>query len=82
MRSFHCDRCGQQVYFENAQCGGCGALLGFVPDMPYAQRLLALQHHGIIVRPVKSYGLPGWIRVTVGTAEQNERLLRELAAVV
>ena len=31
MRSFHCDRCGQQVYFENAQCGGCGALLGFVP---------------------------------------------------
>jgi histidinol-phosphate aminotransferase len=42
----------------------------------------ALQHHGIIVRPVKSYGLPTWIRVTVGTAEQNERLLRELHAVM
>jgi histidinol-phosphate/aromatic aminotransferase/cobyric acid decarboxylase-like protein len=29
---------------------------------------------------VKSYGLPEWIRVTVGSAEQNERVLRELAA--
>jgi histidinol-phosphate aminotransferase len=40
----------------------------------------ALQRRGVIVRPVKSYGLPEWIRVTVGTREQNERLLRELAA--
>ncbi|HVU36290.1 MAG TPA: histidinol-phosphate transaminase [Opitutaceae bacterium] len=37
-----------------------------------------LQRAGIIVRPVKSYGLPEWVRVTVGTREQNERLLREL----
>jgi histidinol-phosphate aminotransferase len=42
----------------------------------------ALQGRGVIVRPVKSYDLPEYIRVTVGTAEQNERLLRELAAVV
>lgn len=40
-----------------------------------------LQRRGIIVRPVASYGLPQWIRVTVGTAEQNERFLSELAAV-
>ncbi len=38
----------------------------------------ALQRRGVIVRPVKSYGLPAWVRVTVGTREQNERLLREL----
>lgn len=37
-----------------------------------------LQRQGLIVRPVASYGLPEWIRVTVGTAEQNERLLRAL----
>lgn len=37
-----------------------------------------LQERGVIVRPVKSYGLPEWLRVTVGTREQNERLLREL----
>ena len=40
----------------------------------------ALQRRGIIVRPVTSYGLKEWIRVTVGTEEQNARLLRELPA--
>ena len=40
----------------------------------------ALQRRGVIVRPVKSYGLPEWIRVTVGSRQQNERFLRELAA--
>ncbi len=38
----------------------------------------ALQRRGVIVRPVKSYGMPEWIRVTVGTHAQNERLLAEL----
>ncbi|MDB6167628.1 MAG: histidinol-phosphate aminotransferase [Verrucomicrobia bacterium] len=38
----------------------------------------ALQRRGVIVRPMKSYGMPEWIRVTVGTPAQNERLLAEL----
>lgn len=38
----------------------------------------ALQARGVIVRPVASYGLPFYIRVTVGTHEQNARLLVEL----
>lgn len=42
----------------------------------------ALQRRGVIVRPVANYGLPEWLRVTVGTAAQNERLLSELAAVL
>lgn len=42
----------------------------------------ALQRRGIIVRPLQPYGLPEWIRITVGTPEQNERLLTELAAIV
>ncbi len=42
----------------------------------------ALQARGVIVRPVKSYGLPEWVRVTVGTREQNARLLRELKVAV
>lgn len=42
----------------------------------------ALQRKGVIVRPVKSYGLPEWVRVTVGTADQNARLLKELGALV
>lgn len=42
----------------------------------------ALQRRGIIVRPVKSYGLPEWVRVTVGTREQNDRFLTELEKVM
>lgn len=34
-----------------------------------------LQKLGVIVRPVDVYGLPEWIRVTVGTESQNGRLL-------
>src|SRR5687767_6790848 len=41
----------------------------------------ALQQRGVIVRPVKSYGLPEWVRVTVGTRAQNDRFLAELEAV-
>ena len=40
----------------------------------------ALQRRGVIVRPMKSYGLAEWVRVTVGRQEQNERLLSELRA--
>lgn len=38
----------------------------------------ALQRQGIIVRPMAGYKMPEWIRVTVGTQEQNEHLIREL----
>lgn len=38
-----------------------------------------LQRKGVIVRPVGGYGLPEWIRITVGTSEQNGRVLGELA---
>ena len=40
----------------------------------------ALQRRGVITRPVKGYGLPEWLRVTVGTTAQNERLLSGLNA--
>lgn len=38
-----------------------------------------LLRRGIIVRPVRSYGLPDWIRVTVGTSEQLTRFFSEMA---
>lgn len=46
-----------------------------------AQVFAALQRQGLIVRPMRAYGLPEWIRVTVGTAEQNARCLTLLAGV-
>lgn len=42
----------------------------------------ALQRRGLITRPVKAYGLPEWLRVSVGTSAQNERLLLTLASVL
>jgi histidinol-phosphate aminotransferase len=41
-----------------------------------------LQRQGVIVRPVGGYGLPEWIRVSVGTEEQNERALLALREAV
>lgn len=40
----------------------------------------AMQRNGVIVRPLRPYGMPEWVRITVGTAAQNERVLAELAA--
>ena len=67
---------------------GCGALgLEVVPSVANfmlvrvgdGERVFnSLQRRGIIVRPVRSYGLAEWIRVTVGSQEQNRRLLREM----
>lgn len=69
---------------------GCGALgLEIVPSVANFMLVRvgdglrvfdALQRQGVIVRPVKSYGLPEWVRVTVGTRPQNERLLAALRA--
>jgi histidinol-phosphate aminotransferase len=42
----------------------------------------ALQRRGVIVRPMTPYAMPEWLRVTVGTEAQNQRLLAELAAIV
>ena len=37
-------------------------------------------HQGVIVRPVANYGLGSWLRVTIGTAAQNERAISALSA--
>ena len=38
----------------------------------------SLLRSGIIVRPVANYGLPEWLRVSVGLAEENEAFLKAL----
>ncbi len=42
----------------------------------------ALLHKGFIIRPLKSYGLPHLLRVSVGTAKENEAFLQALTAVL
>ena len=39
---------------------------------------VALLKQGVIVRPVANYGLPRWLRVTIGLPHENERFLAAL----
>ena len=43
-----------------------------------AQRL---RQEGLLIRPLGAWGAPTWIRVTLGTAEQNQRFLHALSKV-
>jgi len=41
-----------------------------------------LQRQGVITRPMGGYGLPEWIRISVGTPEENSRCLAALKSVL
>lgn len=43
---------------------------------------LALEKQGVIVRPIAGYGLPEWLRVSVGLPEENERFIEALRKVL
>jgi histidinol-phosphate aminotransferase len=38
----------------------------------------ALQRRGVIVRSMRGYKMPAWVRVTAGTMEENRRFITEL----
>ena len=42
----------------------------------------ALLRRGVIVRPVANYGLPNHLRISTGTADQNERVIAAMRAVL
>jgi histidinol-phosphate aminotransferase len=42
----------------------------------------AMLRKGIILRAMGSYGLPEWIRISVGTMDQNRRCIEELREVL
>jgi histidinol-phosphate aminotransferase len=63
--------------------------LGYVPSYgnfvlvrvgPAGRVYQELLQRGVIVRPVANYGLPEWLRVTVGLPEENETFLAALPA--
>ncbi len=41
-----------------------------------------LLRQGIIVRPLRGYGLPEWVRISIGTMEENEKLIAALKKVM
>jgi len=54
----------------------------FLVDLGLDCRLAyeAMLRKGVIVRPMSAYGFPTFIRITVGTTAENERLATSLAA--
>jgi histidinol-phosphate aminotransferase len=42
----------------------------------------AMQKQGVIVRPMGGYQLPEWVRISIGTPQENERCLNALKSVV
>ena len=40
----------------------------------------SLQSRGIIVRPLNIYGMPQYVRITIGTPDENTRLLAAMEA--
>ena len=62
---------GNFVLFRAGQDDGAGARVN-----------LALLKKGIIVRPVGNYGLPQWLRVSIGLPEENEAFLVALKSVL
>jgi histidinol-phosphate aminotransferase len=41
-----------------------------------------LLREGVIVRPVENYGMPGYLRISVGLGHENRRALQALARVL
>jgi histidinol-phosphate aminotransferase len=41
-----------------------------------------LQRKGVIARPIREYGFPNALRISIGTAPQNQKLARALKAVL
>jgi len=62
---------GNFVLFRVGQDDGAGARVN-----------LALLKKGIIVRPVGNYGLPQWLRVSIGLPEENAAFLAALKAIL
>jgi len=51
-----------------------------LPDDEQAASLTNdLLTHGVIVRPLKAFGLPQCVRISTGTDEENQRCVEALA---
>jgi histidinol-phosphate aminotransferase len=82
-RSYELNLRGMQQLTETFRTLG----LDYVPSVgnfvlvkvgPAARVYQELLKRGVIVRPVANYGLPEWLRITVGLPEENAAFLRAL----
>jgi len=87
-RSIETNRAGREFFraaldrlgLESAESHTNFVLVRIGPNAETIQR--SLLEAGIIVRPCTGYDLPEHLRISIGTPEQNERLVRELERVL
>lgn len=59
-----------------------GNFLCVAMPRPGREVFVALLHQGVIVRPVDNYGLPDFLRITIGSEQENQRLIDALRNVL
>ncbi len=84
-RSFEVNQRGMKQLVDGFSALGLQTVPSFgnfvlVKVGPAAKVYQALLERGVIVRPVANYGLPEWLRVTIGLPEENAKLLQALPA--
>lgn len=60
----------------------CTNFLTFKPGYDVKTLFLEMQKRGVIIRPLAGYGIPEFVRVTIGTMEQNRRFIATLKEVL
>lgn len=86
--SLDCVVAGRTFLSEALQGLGCRVFpsqanfLLFRPQVSAESIFQGLLRRGVIIRPLKSYGLDDYLRVSVGTEEENKLFIRELEAVL
>jgi len=87
---------GDRAQFEQAHRIPGDQVFGGISDLHFEQTIgkdveFKLDGHaifekllrqGIIVRPLKGYNLPEWVRISVGTMEENKKLVAALEKVL
>lgn len=51
MKSFHCNHCGQLVFFESFACLSCGSVLAYLPDRQLVAALETVTDSSLLYRP-------------------------------
>lgn len=75
-------KAGRKLYYQTLDALGLryirshGNFVLFHTGLPDSQAVVDVYYQqGILIRPGEGFGLPGWLRVTIGTPEENRRVL-------
>ena len=87
-RSVAMNREGMAVYEQAFEEMGfdyipsVGNFISVDVKQPAAEAYERLLREGVIVRPIANYGMPNYLRITVGTADENQRCLEAMRKVL